>query len=127
MDNIREFREKKVWAVVGSVHNKAKYAYTIYNFLKDKGYKVYAVDPSGEMVDEDKSFKTLSELPEKPEAIDMVINPVKGAEYLEEANSINIKNIWFQPGAESEELINKSNGYGMNVVHHNCVLVEFRK
>jgi predicted CoA-binding protein len=78
------------------------------------------------MVDEDKSFKTLSELPEKPQAIDMVINPIKGGAYVVEANNLNIEYVWFQPGAESKELIEKSNSYGMNVVYNNCVMVEFK-
>lgn len=125
MANIKEFQEKKIWAVVGSVHNKEKYAYKIYNFLKRKGYKVYAVDPAGEMVDEDKSYKTLSELPERPEAVDMVINPIRGEKYIDEANELGINYVWFQPGAESEELVKKSSSYGMNVVHNQCVMVEF--
>lgn len=125
MSNFKEFQEKKIWAVIGSVHNKEKYAYKIYNFLKRKGYKVYAVDPSGEMVDGDKSYKLLAELPEKPEAINMVINPVKGEKYIDEANALGIKYVWFQPGAENEELINKANSYGMNVIHNQCVMVEF--
>jgi predicted CoA-binding protein len=78
------------------------------------------------MVDGDKSFKTLSELPEKPEAIDMVINPIKGEAYVVEANNLGVKYIWFQPGAESKELIEKSSSYGMNVVYNDCVMVKFR-
>lgn len=126
MVSFKEFQEKKTWAVVGSVHNREKYAYKIYNFLKGKGYRVYAVDPSGEPVDEDKSYRTLSELPEKPEAVDMVINPIRGEKCIEEANTLGINYVWFQPGAESEELIEKSNSYGMNVVYNQCVMVEFR-
>lgn len=125
MQDFNVFQVKKVWAVVGNVHNKEKYAYKIYNFLKNKGYKVYAVDPTGEMVDNDKSYKSLSELPDKPEAVDMVINPVKGEKYLDEAHTLGIKYIWFQPGAESDELIKKSNSYGMIVVQNECVMVEF--
>lgn len=125
MPDVNEFRKKKIWAVVGSVHNREKYAYKIFNFLKNKGYRVYAVDPTGEMVDGDKSFKTLSDLPEKPDALDMVINPLKGNAYIEEANNLGIKYIWFQPGAESEELIKLSNSYGMNVIYNDCVMVKF--
>lgn len=125
MQGFNEFKEKKVWAVVGSVHNREKYAYKIYDFLKNKGYKVYAVDATGEMVDNDKSYRSLSELPDKPEAVDMVINPVKGEKYLDEAHTLGIKHIWFQPGAESDELIKKAGSYGMKVVQNECVMVEF--
>ncbi len=125
MKEFKEFQEKKVWAVVGSVHNRAKYANKIYKFLKSKGYIVYAVDPTGEMVDSDKSYKSFSELPDKPEAVDMVINPALGEKYLDEANTLGIKYVWFQPGAESVELIKKANSYGMNVVYNECVMVEF--
>lgn len=123
--NISDFEAKKVWAVVGGVHNKDKFAYKIYNFLKTKGYKVYAVDPSGEMVDNDVSYRTLGEIPEKIEAVDMVINPIKGEVYLEEAKNLDIDYIWFQPGAEKQELIEKAKSYGMKVVHNHCVMVEF--
>lgn len=126
MADIKDFQDKRIWAVVGSVHNKEKFAYKIYNFLKSKGYQVYAVDPTGEMVGEDKSYETLSELPVKPEVLDMVINPVKGKKYIDEANILNIKYVWFQPGAESDELISISNSYGMNVIYNDCVMVKFR-
>lgn len=123
--NFSDFENKKVWAVVGGVHNKEKFAYKIYNFLKKKGYKVYAVDPSGEMVDADTSYRTLGEVPEKVDVVDMVINPIKGEAFIDEAKNLGIDFIWFQPGAEKQELIEKAKDYGMNVVHNHCVMVEF--
>jgi predicted CoA-binding protein len=124
---VSDFKEKKVWAVVGKVHDKERYPYKIYNFLKDKGYKVYAVDPTGQDVDGEKSYTSLKDLPEVPEAVDMVINPVKGEKYIDEANELGIKYIWFQPGAESAELVTKAReNYGMNVEYMNCVMIEFK-
>lgn len=122
---VEEFRNKKVWAVVGGVHNKEKFAYKIYNVLKNKGYEVYPVDPSEEEVDGEKTYPSLNDLPVKPEAIDMVINPVKGMKYIEEAKDLGIEYIWFQPGAEGEEIIKRSEEYGMKVIQNKCVMVEF--
>lgn len=121
---IDDFKAQKTWAVVGSVHNKEKFAYKIYNFLRSKGYDVYAVDPSGKDVDSDKSYTSLSSLPAIPEAVDMVINPVKGKEYLDEANSLGIKYLWFQPGADNPELIDTAMSYGMVVAYNKCVMVD---
>jgi uncharacterized protein len=123
--DINEFKEKKVWAVVGSVHSREKFAYKIYKDLKNKGYEVYPVDPTGAPVDDEASYRSIKELPIIPEAIDMVINPVKGLQFLEEAKDLGIKHIWFQPGAESEEIIKKAQSYEMKEIHNKCVMVEF--
>lgn len=123
--DVLDFKEKKVWAVVGSVHNKEKFAYKIYHFLKKKGYEVYPVDPSGVNVDDEPTYKSLKELPVIPEAVDMVINPVKGADFIDEAKELGIMNIWFQPGAENDNVLKKSVDYGMNVIANQCVMVEF--
>ena len=122
---IKEFKEKKIWAVVGSVHNKEKFAYKIYVSLIKKGYIVFAVDPSGDMVDEEVSYKSLHDLPEVPEVINMVINPIRGMKYVDEANELGIKYMWFQPGAESPELISRAQSCGMKVTQNKCVMVEF--
>jgi predicted CoA-binding protein len=126
MELIKEFEKKRVWAVVGNIHNKEKFAYKIYKFMKNKGYNVYPVDPTGEAIDGEQSFKTLTDLPEIPEVVDMVINPIRGEAFLDEANGLNIKFVWFQPGAENSELVEKANAYGMNVIHNQCVMVQFK-
>ncbi|CDF58345.1 CoA-binding protein [Thermobrachium celere] len=122
---IEVFKEKKTWAVIGSVSNKDKFANKIYNFMKNKGYKVYPVDPSGKELDGEKTFASLRDLPEKPDAIDMVINPVRGEKYIDEAAELGIKYVWFQPGAESFEVVEKAKNYGMEVMYGKCVMVEF--
>lgn len=121
---LSRYADSKIWAVIGSVHNKQKVAYEIYNFLKSKGYKVYPVDPEGTYVDGEKTYKSLLDLPEVPEVIDMVINPVRGEAYIDEAKKLNIKYIWFQPGAESKEIVERAQEYGINVVYNHCVLIE---
>lgn len=118
-------QSKKIWAVVGSVHNKEKYAYKIYNFLKGNGYTVYALDPKGEDIDGDKSYKSIKDMPEVPEVLDMVINPMRAKEILLEAAELGIEYAWFQPGAESDELIELCEQKGIKCVHHKCVLKEF--
>lgn len=123
---IEEFQNKKVWAVVGKVHDHSKYAYKIYKFLQSKGYRVYAVDPTGEMVDGEESYQSLTVLPEKPDAVNLVINPYTGEDFINQAKLLDIDYIWFQPGADTEELVVMAEAYGMKVVYNHCVMVDFK-
>jgi uncharacterized protein len=123
---ISDFQEKKIWAVIGKVHDPERFPFKIYYFLKNKGYEVYAVDPTGKDVGIEKSYMSLKELPVVPEVVDMVINPVRGEKFVDEANELGIKYIWFQPGAESAEVVEKAKGYGMEVEYMKCVMVDFR-
>jgi len=66
--------------------------------LKRKGYTVYAVNPQHDTVDGDPCYPNLTALPEKPEAIDMVVSPAAGEKIIREAARLGITRIWFQPG-----------------------------
>jgi uncharacterized protein len=123
---VSDFQEKKVWAVVGKVHDTEKFPFKIFHFLKSKGYEVYAVDPTGKDVGSEKSYTSLKELPVVPDVVDMVINHIKGEKFIDEAHELRIKYIWFQPGAESAEVVEKAKGYGMEVEYMKCVMVDFR-
>lgn len=124
MDYVEEALERKTWAVVGATPRENKFGYKIYKNLKLNGYTAYAVNPRYEMVDGDNCYKSLSELPIVPEVVDMVVSPAMGEQYVEEAAKLGVDIIWFQPGAESEELVEKAKGLGLNVVYNTCVMME---
>lgn len=115
--------DKKIWAVVGASENKEKFGWKIYKKLKDNGYTVYPVSPNYETIDGDKCYKNLSELPEKPEVIDMVVSPKIGINTVKEASELGIKNILLQPGTYNDELISLLDETELNYVKA-CVLVE---
>ncbi|MCX7920919.1 MAG: CoA-binding protein [Clostridia bacterium] len=117
--------EKKVWAVVGANDNPEKFGNKIYKKLKSHGYKVYPINPNYESIDGDKCYKDLSSLPEKPEVIDMVISPKRGADVIDEAAKIGIENIWLQPGTHDDTIMNLIDEKGLKAVK-GCVLVALR-
>lgn len=123
-DIIKEMLSLRTWAVAGATHNPDKYANKIFHRLKSHNYNVYSLNPSGVDVDGEKSYKFLSELPERPDVISMVINHIRGKDIIKDAINSNIKYIWFQPGAETNELIDMARNAGIAVVYNRCVLVE---
>lgn len=121
---INKMLSLKVWCVAGSTHDHNKFAYKVYKLLKSRGYKVYSLNLAGHDVDGDKSYKNLLDLPEKPDVISMVINPIKGLDIVRDAAELGIKYMWFQPGADTEELVGMAGTSGIDVISNRCVLVE---
>lgn len=98
-------KKYKCWAVVGVTTDEDKYGYKIYKRLKEKGYSVYPVNPNYDTIDEDKVYKNILELPEKPDVVNFVVNPMIGIKIVEQCAKLGIKHIWLQPGTVSDELL----------------------
>ena len=127
-DLIQEFLKKEnVFAVVGVSGNPAKYGHQVYNDLKEAGYLVYAVNPSIDEVLGDRCYHSLSELPEKPDVVDIVVPPKVTEKTVEECKELEIERVWMQPGSESEHAIHFCEENNINVVHDVCVMVKRRE
>lgn len=121
---LQELLELKNWAVVGSTHDTSKWAYKVFHKLKSRGYNVYPVNPKQDEVDGVKCYHSLKDIEASIDVISLIVNPKVGMEVVDQAKEKDIKNIWCQPGAESQELIEKAKAYGINIIYNECVLVE---
>ena len=126
-DQIHSMLNLKVWAVLGATDNKDKFGYKIFKILKDAGYKVYPVNPGVDSILGDKCYPTLSALPVKPDAVNFVVPPKVGEPIIAECVALGIKNVWLQPGANGENVVNAAKKEELNVIHKSCILVELRK
>lgn len=127
MDNIErikgEMLDKKVWAVVGATPNESKFGYKIYKKLQDKGYEVYGINPKYEELDGDKLYKSISDLPIKPDCVNMVVAPKISKPAVESIANAGIEYVWFQPGTFDEEVIDLAEDKNLKYVFYDCVLV----
>ncbi len=112
------------WAVVGVSEDREKYGNIIYRDLRDAGYKVYAVNPKLETVEGDLCYPNLKALPEKPAVVDLVVPPKVALSVVEECHALNIERIWFQPGSESDEAVEKAQSYGIHVLANACIMIQ---
>ncbi|MBN1156630.1 CoA-binding protein [Candidatus Woesearchaeota archaeon] len=127
-NKIKKFLDKKnTFAVIGVSKNPKKYGNKIYKELKLEGYKVYPVNPGVEKINADKCYPSLGELPNLPDAIDVVVPPNIAEKVVKEAVRLGIKNIWLQPGSESEEIIAYCKEHNISVLHNACIMMEKRK
>ena len=118
-------RETRI-AIIGATDNLEKYGSIIYRDLKSRGYRVLAVNPSRDSVDDDPCYPTLHDLPERPDIIDFVVPARIGLQVAATAATLSMNNLWLQPGAESAELIDYLEGSGLDYDYDSCIMVSAR-
>lgn len=111
-------------AVVGATDSPGKYGGRIYRNLKSKGFRVFAVNPNRETVDDDPAYATLSDLPAKPDIVDLVVPSQVGARVAREAAELEIDRIWVQPGAEGLQLMQALDETKAEHLVGRCIMVE---
>jgi predicted CoA-binding protein len=113
-------------AVVGATDSPGKYGGTIYRDLKAKGYRVVAVNPLRTTVDGDEAFKSVSDLPETPDIVNVVVPPARTMHVLEQVASLDDVAVWIQPGAANAEVRERIAELGIPALIDACIMVETR-
>ena len=125
--NFKLFLDKKnVIAVVGASDNREKYGNIIYRDLRSSNYKVFPVNPKVEIVEGDKCYYTLSEIPIKVSVVNTVVPPFVTEQIVKECKELGIDKVWMQPGSESEKAIAFCNENGIDVIYENCIMTQRR-
>lgn len=121
--NAKDALAKKKWAVVGDVTNRAKFAHSILEKLKEKDHEVYGVDPRG--CSDPSILISLKDLPEKVEVVNLVISPDLGIEVVKDMKEMGLDCLFVQPGAGSEEIRVFCYENDIQLIR-GCVLAQYR-
>lgn len=121
---IQKMLNENNWAVVGVSANMHKYGYKVYKRLLQEGYIVYPINPNCEQIEGVACYPRLNDLPRLPGAVSVIVPPTAGIAILEEAADLGIKRLWFQPGAQSDQIIRRADELNLEIVYNRCVLVE---
>ncbi len=89
-------------AVFGASQDTAKYGYKIFHTLLQKGFNVVGINPKGGQIDGHSFFTHLTGIPGPVNVAIMVIPPAGLLGAVEQCVQKQVKEIWFQPGAQSE-------------------------
>ena len=126
-ETIKQFLKKKnIFAVVGVSKNPEKYGHQVYKDLKGAGYEAYPVNPNVEEILGDECYPNLTNLPKKPDVVDVVVPPKVTEEIVKTCKKLGITRVWMQPGSESKTAIKFCDKNGIDVVHGVCVMIERR-
>ncbi|MBG1242444.1 CoA-binding protein [Nostoc sp. NZL] len=117
--------QAKTIAVVGHSDKRQRTSYQIAQFLRQRGYTVYAVNPLVKEIDGQPSYAALHELPEPVD----IVNVFRRSEYLPEivdqSISTNAKTVWVQLGIWHQPSAQIAVDAGLNVVMDACIKIEY--
>ena len=117
---------------MGLSRNPAKASYRVAQYLQSVGYRIIPVNPFVDEVLGEKSYKSLLDVPETIEIVDIFRPSEDVPAIVEEA--IKLKNrlgtpkvIWMQLGIVNEEAARRAKEAGFTVVMDRCMMVEHRR
>ena len=113
-------------AIVGATDASHKYGNIIYRDLKSKGYRVVGINPTRDTVDGDPCYRSLADLPEDPDIVNIVVPPTRTMRVLEAAAMIPDVAIWIQPGAADQAVRERAAELGVPTLIDACIMVESR-
>ena len=119
-------KNAKVVAVVGISPNPERPSYYTTEKVVKKGmHKIYLVNPryAGQEIFGIKVLSSLKEVPEPIDIVNVFRNPAHAEEVIKEALEVGAKVVWFQPGAENLEVIERYKDK-IKIIYNACIGVE---
>lgn len=114
-------------AVVGLSADPGKPSHYVAAYMQQHGYRILPVNPSVETVLGEKSYSTLTDLPLKPDIVNVFRLPSYIPAIVDEMLQLGLQNLWVQSGIINLEAAARAEAAGINVVMDRCIMVEHRR
>lgn len=128
MNEYKKIIESNTFAVIGATQKKEKFGFKVFKALIDENKIVYPINPNYSEILGIKCFSSLKELPEKPNVVVTIVKPEITESIVKECLELGIRNVWMQPGSESQKAIELCKRNNINVIYDACIIVDgFKK
>ena len=120
-------RAPRTIAVVGLSDDPGKASHGVSAYMQAQGYRILPVNPGIESALGEKSYASLSELPVKPDVVNVFRLPKFIPAIVDEMLALGLTDLWVQLGIRNEEAAAKAEAGGIRVVMDRCIMVEHRR
>jgi predicted CoA-binding protein len=122
----------KTVAVVGLSRDPYKDSHRVARYLQSNGYWIIPVNPFADELLGEKCYKSLQDIPEPIEIVDIFRLSKDVPPVIEEAIKLKQKHgtpkvIWMQLGIENEVAARRAREAGFTVVTNRCIMTEHRR
>ena len=120
----RILRDSHVLAVVGLSADWYRPSYFAAKYMQEHGYRVIPVNPKYESIFGEKCYKSLREIPEKVDLVDIFRKTQDVMPIAEDAIAIGARVLWQQLGVKNEAAAARARAAGLEAVMDRCVKIE---
>jgi len=114
-------------AVIGLSDDPSKPSHSVSAYMQQHGYRLLPVNPAISEVLGERSYASLSELPVKPDVVNVFRLPKFIPAIVDEMIALGLKNLWVQLGIVNLEAATRAEQAGIHVVMDRCILIEHRR
>jgi hypothetical protein len=118
---------QKIIAVIGLSENPDKPSHYVPAYLQQQGYRIFPVNPTIQSVLGERSYASLTELPVKPDVVNVFRVPSQIPAIVDEMLTLGLKDLWVQQGIVNLDAAKRAEQGGIRVVMDRCIMVEHRK
>jgi predicted CoA-binding protein len=122
------FENTKTIAVIGLSPDEKKDSHRVAKYLKEAGFKIFPVYPKGDEILGEKVYRSLAEIPEQVDMVDIFRKASFVSVIVEESiKRGDVKTVWAQKGIINNEAGEKAISNGLSFVQNYCTMVEHRE
>jgi predicted CoA-binding protein len=109
--------DKPTIAIIGASADRRKYGNRAVRAYARYGYDVYPIHPREERIEGERAYRSVLDVPvPRLDRVSMYVPPEVGMQLLGDIAQRPPRELWLNPGSESDELIAKAEGLGLIVV-----------
>ena len=115
-------------AIIGLSPDPSKDSHKVARYLQEKGFKIYPVYPKEETILGEKVYRSLLDIPEQVDMVDMFRKPAIAESLLEEVlHKGGVKVFWLQLGIVNNDACEKAKEHGLIAIQNRCTKVEYER
>jgi predicted CoA-binding protein len=102
--------------ILGASANRTKFGNKSLRAYQHQGYAVYPVNPRETKIEGERVYKSVSEVPVRPDIVTIYLPPEKVLPLLAEIAAKGCDELWLNPGTESDAVLAETERLGLKVV-----------
>ena len=106
----------KTIAIIGASPDRERFANKAMRAWQKQGWTVIPVHPKHTEIEGLKTYPTLADIPGAVDVASLYVSPKVGITVLEAIAAKGIKDVYVNPGAESDELVQKAESLGLQPI-----------